>query len=235
MRVYKNKKVSVVMPAYNEAENIATAVKAFKEIPLVDEVVVVDNNSKDGTAALATSAGARVVKEEKQGYGHACQRALREATGEYIILVEPDGTFEPRDIYKFLEYSNEFDFVLGTRTSKVLIWKGANMGHFLKWGNWGLGKLIEILYGGPALTDVGCTYRLIKKDALLRIQDKFTVGESHFSPEMMILALKNKIPTIEIPVNYKGRKGTSKITGKKRDAFVLGLRMLKLIFEYKFK
>lgn len=231
--MYQGKKVSVVMPAYNEGEFIFEAVRAFRELPVVDEVVVIDNNSRDDTHRQALDAGARVVREERQGYGHACRRALREAAGDYIILVEPDGTFEAHDVYKFLEYSREFDFVLGTRTSSVLIWEGANMGHFLKWGNWGLGKLIQVLYGGPALTDVGCTYRLIKRQALERIQERFTVGKSHFSPEMMILALQEGIPTIEIPVNYKGRRGTSKITGKKKDAFVLGLRMLWLIFKYK--
>jgi glycosyltransferase involved in cell wall biosynthesis len=233
--MYLGKRVSVVMPAYNEAESISEAVEAFRELPVVDEVVVVDNNSRDETARLAEEAGARVVREERQGYGYACRRALKEATGEYIVLVEPDGTFEARDVRKFLEYTHEFDFILGTRTSSVLVWEGANMGHFLKWGNWGLGKLIQILYDGPALTDVGCTYRLIKREALETMQERFTVGGSHFSPEMMILALKCGIPTIEIPVNYKGRKGTSKITGKKKDAFLVGLKMLRLIFEYLWK
>ena len=232
--MYKGKKVSVVMPAYNEEEYIAKAVKEFSSIPEVDEVIVVNNNSTDRTKELAIKAGAIVVDEEKQGYGYACQRALKEASGDLIILVEPDGTFSAHDIEKFLAYSNDFDFVIGSRTSKEMIHEGANMGKFLKWGNWALAKMIEVLFNGPSLTDVGCTYRLIKRDALEKIKDKFTVGGSHFSPEMMILAIRSRIPMIEIPVNYKERKGSSKITGRKWAAFKLGLRMIKLILSYRF-
>ncbi len=232
--MYKNKKVSVVMPAYNEEEHIAIAVSDFKSQPYVDEVVVVNNNSRDNTKKLALNAGAIVVDEIRQGYGYACQRALVENSGDYIILVEPDGTFSAHDIEKLLAYSNDFDFVIGTRTSKEMIWEGANMGKFLKWGNWTVAKMIELLYNAPSLTDVGCTYRLIKREALLKIKDKFSVGRSHFSPEMMILAIKSEISMIEIPVNYKKRKGESKITGRMWPAFKLGLVMIKLIISYRF-
>ncbi len=231
--MYKNEKVSVVMPAFNEEENIANAVKDFRSVPGVDEVIVVDNKSTDSTNEKAVKAGARVVIEEKQGYGHACQRALKEAGGDIIILVEPDGTFSANDVEKFLAYCNDFEFVVGTRTSREMIYEGANMGAFLKWGNWSLGKLIEILFNGPSLTDVGCTYRLIKKKALERINDKFTVGGSHFSPEMIILAIKTRIPMIEIPVSYMQRRGESKITGRKWPAFKLGIIMIKTIIRYR--
>jgi glycosyltransferase involved in cell wall biosynthesis len=233
--MFNKKKVSVVMPAYNEEKHIKQAVREFISIKYVDEVVVVDNNSKDNTYALAKNAGARVVKEANQGYGFACRRALREATGDLIILVEPDGTFDPKDINKLLAYADDFEMVLGTRTTKELIWKGANMGMFLKWGNWFLGKMIEVLYTGPSLSDVGCTYRLIKREALEKIKNKFTVGKSHFSPEMMILALKNRIRVVEIPVNYKPRRGESKITGRKWPAFKLGLIMIGLILKMRIK
>lgn len=233
--MFNGKEVSVVMPAYNEEEYIGNAVKDFKKLKYVDEVVVVNNNSTDSTEEIAKGAGARVVKEERQGYGFACRRAMEEAKGFYILLVEPDGTFDPEDILKFLAYSKDFDFVIGTRTTKELIWKGSNMDFFLRWGNWFLSKMLEWLYNGPHLSDVGCTYRLIKRPFLEKIQGKFTVGGSHFSPEMMILALKNRIKTVEIPVNYMPRKGESKITGKKPKAFKLGLRMIKLIISYLFK
>jgi len=231
--MFNDRKVSVVMPAYNEEEAIYKVVKDFKNNRYVDEVIVVDNNSEDRTAELAKKAGAKVVKEKKQGYGYACRRALNEASGDFIILVESDDTFLSRDILKFLAYTDDFDFILGTRTSKELVWKGANMGSFLKWGNWFVAKLIEFLYNGPSLTDAGCTYRLIKKEALEKIKNKFRVGGSEFSPEMIILAIKNGIKTIEIPVNYRKRKGESKITGKKWSALLLGLRMIKLIISYR--
>src|SRR2546430_270577 len=129
-------KASVVMPAYNEADGIAKVVREFLAIPEVDEVLVADNNSRDETAALARAAGARVVRESRQGYGFACRRALESATGDYVILAESDDTFRARDLYKFLAYAGEFDAVFGTRTSKTCIWAGSNMGPFLRYGNW---------------------------------------------------------------------------------------------------
>ena len=97
--MWKNKKVSVVFPAYNEEGNIATAVKDFLATDVVDELIVVDNNSKDNTAELAKKSGAKVIKETRQGYGWANRRGLKEAKGDIIITAEPDGTFIGRDIF----------------------------------------------------------------------------------------------------------------------------------------
>ncbi len=227
--MWKTFRISVVFPAYNEEPSIAKAIADFRELGVVDEIVVVDNNSRDRTAAEAAAAGARVITETQQGYGCAIRRGLREASGDLIVVCEPDGTFQAKDLWKFLAYCEEFDFVLGTRTSKALIWNGANMGYFLKWGNWAVGKLLEFLYNGPSLTDVGCTYRLIHREALLKIQDRLRVRASHFSPEMMLVAIKNGLSTVEIPVHYRPRVGVSKITGNKLRAFSLGLKMIALI------
>jgi len=231
--MYEGRKVSVVFPAYNEAAGIEAAVAEFLGSPYVDEVIVVDNNSTDGTAELAARAGARVVREPRQGYGFALQRGMREATGDLIILAEPDGTFTARDILKLLAYADDFDLVLGTRTARELIWREANMGWFLRVGNWAVAKLLQVLFGGPSLSDCGCTLRLIHRPALLRLVDRFTVGGSHFLPEMVILALADGLRVIEIPVNYRGRVGQSKITGSRIRALSVGLRMLGLIMAYR--
>jgi glycosyltransferase involved in cell wall biosynthesis len=231
--MYEGRKVSVVFPAYNEAAGIEAAVAEFLGSPYVDEVIVVDNNSTDGTAELAARAGARVVREPRQGYGFALQRGMREATGDLIILAEPDGTFTARDILKLLAYADDFDLVLGTRTTRELIWREANMGWFLRVGNWAVAKLLQVLFGGPSLSDCGCTLRLIHRPALLRLVDRFTVGGSHFLPEMVILALADGLRVIEIPVNYRGRVGQSKITGSRIRALSVGLRMLGLIMAYR--
>ena len=232
--MWHNKTISVVFPAYNEEENIERAIKDFFSTGIVDEIIVVDNNSKDKTASMAKKSRAKCILEKKQGYGHALQRGLREAAGDIIVTTEPDGTFLGRDLFKLLAYTEDFDVVFGTRTSKECIWDGANMNWFLRIGNWTVAKLLEYCFNGPSLTDIGCTYKLIKKEALKKIQKKFTVGGSHFSPEFMILCLKGGLKTVEIPVNYKKRIGTSKITGKTGKAFKLGLIMIGLILAYKF-
>ncbi len=227
--MWKGQKVSVVLPAFNEEGNIGKAAADFLALGLVDEVLVVDNNSTDATAERARAAGARVVTETKQGYGNAIRRGLREAGGELIAVCEPDGTFSADDMPKLLSYIGEFDMVLGSRTSRELLTRGANMGLFLKWGNWAVAKLLEFLFNGPSLTDVGCTYRMIHKEALAKIQDKFRVGASHFSPEMMLTAISSGLRVVEIPLHYGPRIGESKITGDPKKAFILGMRMIWLI------
>ena len=229
--MYCGESVVVGMPAYNESANIATAVTSFLNQEWVDDVVVVDNNSTDGTAKLAEEAGAVVIREPNQGYGYACRRALAEANeqGDLLVLVEPEGTFAARDIEKLLAYSNDFDFVVGTRTARELIWEGANMDPFLRWGNWFVGKILEVLHNTSSLTDVGCTFRLISSDAYEDIRDELTVGGSHFSPEMLVRVASSDTSMIEIPVNYRPREGTSKITGEFLPAFKLGLVMIVFI------
>ncbi len=233
--MYRGKTVSVVFPAYNEEENIRCAIEDFFIPDVVDEIVVVNNNSRDRTVEEASQTCARIVHESNQGYGYALRRGLREARGDLIITAEPDGTFVGRDIFKLLAYSDDFEMVCGTRTARELIWSGANMGWFLRFGNWAVAKMLEFLYNGPSLTDCGCTMRLIHREALLKIQDQFTVGGSHFLPEMVILALRKRIRIIEVPVNYRSRVGESKITGNFKGALRTGLRMIRLILSYKFK
>jgi glycosyltransferase involved in cell wall biosynthesis len=231
--MYGDQRVSVILPAYNEESHIRSAVDDFFATGVVDEVIVVDNNSRDRTAEEAARTQARVILEPAQGYGHALRRGLREATGDFLILAEPDGTFVGRDILKLLSYSEDFDMVCGTRTTRELIWEQANMGWFLRMGNWTVAKLIQFLHGGPSLTDCGCTLRLIRRPALELIRDRFTVGGSHFLPEMVILALKSRLRVIEVPVNYRGRVGESKITGNLKGALVTGTRMIGLILWYR--
>jgi glycosyltransferase involved in cell wall biosynthesis len=231
--VWQGHRVSVVFPAYNEEAAIAAAVRDFGSIEAVDEVLVVDNNSHDATARVARSAGARVVREPSQGYGNALRRGLAEARGEYVVLAEPDGTFIGKDVLKLLAYADDFDLVLGTRTTRELIWHGANMGWQLRWGNWIVAKLLQVLFDGPSLSDCGCTLRLIRRAAADHLLPRFTVGGSHFLPEMVCLALLEGQKLVEVPVNYRDRVGESKITGSMATAIRVGLHMIAVILRYR--
>lgn len=225
--------VSVVLPAYNEEPGIAAAVRDFRSVADVDEVIVVNNRSTDATETRALEAGARVVREdERQGYGAALTRGLRSATGDLIILAEPDGTFVARDVHKLLAYADDFDMVCGTRTTPQLIWNGANMGFALRWGNTLLAKVIELVYGGPSLSDCGCTLRLIHRSAWQKLDPHITVTGSHFLPEMVILALRLRLSIIEVPVNYRAREGVSKITGTWKGTVSTAWRMAGLIVKH---
>lgn len=233
--MYDSQKVSVIFPAYNEEKYIRAAIEDFSIPGVVDEIVVVNNNSKDRTLAEAAQTTARVVLETQQGYGHALRRGLQEAQGDIIIMAEPDGTFSGKDVFKLLAYADEFDMVCGTRTTRELIWKEANMGWFLRQGNWLVAKFLMVLYGTSSLSDCGCTLRLIHRPALYKFIAELTVGESHFLPEMLILAVKHKVTFIEIPVNYRGRIGESKITGSFKGAIHTGLKMIGLIISRRFR
>jgi glycosyltransferase involved in cell wall biosynthesis len=233
--MWNDQTVSVVLPTYTERETIRACIDGFVATGYVDEVIVVNNNAEPGTSAEIALTGAREVMETTQGYGAAIQRGLTEAAGDLILICEPDDTFEPKDILKLLAYSADFDFVLGSRTAKELIWDGANMGLFLKWGNFAVAKLIEVLFNTATLTDVGCTLRLIKRDACRRMQPYFTIKAGHFSPEMMLIACVLDISLVQIPVNYRSRMGVSTITGTNWKAFRVGLQMIKLILAYKWR
>ena len=231
--MWNGENVSVVLMTYAERDSIRSVIDGFFATGVVDEVVVVDNNSRDGTARCAQAAGARVVQESRQGYGYALRRGMAEAQGEYVVLAEPDGTFMGKDVMKLLTYADDFDLVLGTRTTRELIWRGANMGWQLRWGNWVVAKLMQVLFGGPSLSDCGCTLRLIRRPAVQRLLPRLTVGGSHFLPEMVCLAMLHRQRLIEVPVNYRHRVGESKITGSMQTALRVGARMLVIIVRYR--
>jgi hypothetical protein len=132
-----------------------------------------------------------------------------------------------------LAFADEFDIVLGTRTTRELIWHGANMGWQLRWGNWLVAKLLQVLFDGPSLSDCGCTLRLIRRRALDSLLPRFTVGGAHFLPEMVCLALLSRFRLVEVPVNYRDRVGQSKITGSRATALRVGWRMARLILRYR--
>jgi glycosyltransferase involved in cell wall biosynthesis len=225
--------VSVVLMTYAERDSIRGVIEGFFATGLVDEVLVVDNNAQRGTREEVAKTRARLVHEQRQGYGHATRRGLLEARGDVIILAEPDGTFLPEDMLKLLVYSAECDAVFGTRTTRELIWAGANMAPFLRWGNWAVAKLIEVLFNTSHLSDVGCTYRLLRKDTARHVASKMTVGGSHAGAEIMLLTILSGARFVEVPVNYLPRVGVSSVTGNQLRAIFVGLRMIELILRFR--
>jgi glycosyltransferase involved in cell wall biosynthesis len=238
---WRGGRISVVFPTYNERDSIRAAICDFAATNVVDEILVINNNAAPGTseevaAAMADAPNGTVVREvhePRQGYGFAIQRGLREASGDYIVVSEPDGTFLGRDTFKLLAYVDDFDVVYGSRTARTFIWRGANMGAWLRWGNWGVAKLMEFLFNSTNLTDVGCTMRLVRREALARFDGEFTVGGSAFGPEMMLLSLLHGLRVIQVPVNYLPRVGVSSVTGDVRKAVLLGVWMIGLVLRYR--
>jgi hypothetical protein len=227
--MWRGKTVSVALPTYNEKESIRQCIDDFFATGVVDEVIVCNNNAAAGTSEEVALTSAREVKEPRQGYGWSCRRAMAEATGDLIVLAEPDGSFSAKDIHKLLSYADDFDVVLGSRTNRELIWTGANMGWFMKWGNWAVAKYLELLFNSTTMSDVGCTMRLIDRATLECITPAFAVGGSHFGPEMQMLCILSGARVVQIPVNYRQRIGQSMVCGSRRVAFALGCQMIALI------
>lgn len=231
--MWNGREVSVVLMTYAERDSIREIIDRFYATGLVDEVLVVNNNAQAGTDEEVRRTRARLVHEVRQGYGHATRRGLLEARGEIIVLSEPDGTFRPEDILKLLVYSDECDAVFGTRTTRELIWAGANMALFLRWGNWAVAKLIEALFNTTHLSDVGCTYKLLRRPTARQIAAKMAVGGSHAGAEITLLTVTCGARFVEVPVNYLPRVGVSSVTGRPAAALAVGLRMILLVLRFR--
>ncbi|HEV2429426.1 MAG TPA: glycosyltransferase family 2 protein [Thermoplasmata archaeon] len=237
---WSGKKATVVLTAYDDELAIGEAVKEFRALPSIGPIVVVDNNSSDRTAEVARANGATVYAETRQGYGYACMGGLRYAldhtTEEIVVLAEGDMTFFAEDLEKMLPYLANCDMVLGTRTTRILTSAGSQMDWFLAWGNLFLAFLIRLRYwdttflGRARLTDVGCTFRIIRRDALARIVDDLTVGGHYFSPHMILIAFRHNLSIIEVPIRFRKRVGLSKGAGGSRArAARIGIEMVREI------
>jgi glycosyltransferase involved in cell wall biosynthesis len=229
-----NKTIKVIIPAYNEENAI---VKVIQDIPsIVDEIIVVDNNSSDQTAKNAREAGAKVLTELKRGYGYACLKGMdyiKTLSEKPAIIVFLDGDFSdyPEGLSKLIApiINNNIDFVIGARVSEFR--EQGSMTSPQIFGNW-LATILMSLFFNSKFTDLG-PFRAIKYDKLLalKMEDK-TYG---WTVEMQLKALKNNYSYLEIPVKYKNRIGVSKVSGTIKGAIFAGVNILYWIFKYSFK
>tara|TARA_B110000037_G_C17076620_1_gene488131 strand:- start:791 stop:1507 length:717 start_codon:yes stop_codon:yes gene_type:complete len=226
---------SIILPTFNEDQNIKNFIENLEKLEINKEIIVIDNNSTDNTCQEIKKTNAKYFFENKQGYGYALKRGLSEAKGDYLITCEPDGTFNSEDLYKFLLYLDKFECVFGTRTSKSMITNGAKMGPFLRYGNIIVAKFLEYMFFGPSITDVGCSFKAFSKEAYLKVENELKVNDSTFQPELMINFILKKCAIVEIPVFYNCRIGYSKITYDFISSFSLGIKMILLIIKLRIK
>ncbi len=228
-------KVSVVIPAYNEEESIGFVVEDFKD--RVDEVLVVNNSSRDNTAQVAAAAGARVETAKLIGYGDTIRYGLDRAIGDILVVVEADHSFKSRDLRKLLTYLKDADMVVGTRTTRELVEQGTNMRGLVRWGNVIEAKFVEALWWGhqPRFTDVGCTYRALWRETYQAIRPLLHAVGPELAPEMMIAVLQVNKRIIEVPVSYHERLGgESKHSANYFKISQTALRMLRTILRHRF-
>lgn len=225
--MWNGQRLAVVLPTYNEHLSIADCIRSFESLGIVDEILVVNNNAHPDTSPAVASTTAREVHESTQGYGAAIRRGLAETTDfDLVCVCEPDGTFDPADLMKLLPFTSDVDVVFGSRTVQTFILSGANMGWFLRWGNWAVAKLAEVLYNTVYLSDVGCTFRVLKRSAVDEMTPDFVGNASAFGFEMMLHAARRRMTMVQVPVKYQPRVGESSVTGDFGKALTLGLRMI---------
>ena len=223
----------VALTAYNDEESIAQSVADFRNHPLVRRVVVVDNNSKDNTATLAGRAGAIVAHETAPGYGRCVYRCFQEALAtrdaDLIVLCEGDMTFRAKDLEKLIAYVDHADIVNGTRIVEQLREYSTQLSTFMYYGNFFVGKLLELKHlGRGTFTDVGTTYKLIRRRSLERLMPALNPAVNlEFNAHFLDLALSSGERVVECPITFHPRVGVSK-GGNVNNlrALRVGLRMI---------
>ncbi len=216
--------VSVVIPCLNEAQSIEACVRSAQAVlaenRIEGEVVVADNGSEDDSAALATAAGARVVREERRGYGSAYLAGFAAARGTYIITADADQTYDFAEIPHFVaQLENGSDMVIGNRMNNIL--PGAMPWLHRYIGNPILSGFLNLLYRS-GVHDAHCGMRALRRDTLPRLRLQSTGME--FASEMVVRAVKEKLKVTEFDIEYHPREGESKLS-----SFNDGWRHLKLL------
>lgn len=226
--------IKVIIPAYNEADSITHVIKAIPEI--VNEVIVVSNNSTDDTEVNAKNAGATVLKETNKGYGYACLKGMEYIANQttkpdIIVFLDGDYSDYPEELTKIIApiINEDLDFVIGARVKELR--EDGSMTMPQIFGNW-LATTLMSLFFNAKFTDLG-PFRAIKYNKLLALnmEDK-TYG---WTVEMQLKALKQKLSYTETPVNYRNRIGVSKVSGTVKGAIFAGAKILGWIFKYSIK
>ena len=204
----------MVTPCYNEEEGIAVVLSDMPDC--VDEVVVVDNNSTDGTARVARELGARVVYEPQVGYGAAYKAGFRAATGDIIVTMDGDATYPRTFIPVLLDVMSEegIDFITCDRTGHRAEGAGTVLRRF---GNWVL-NFTQFALFGIRLHDSQTGMWVFRRSILPRLS--LTSDGMALSEEIKIEAFRQRdLVCRELPIYYKARVGESKLN-LWRDGFV---------------
>ena len=225
-------RISVIIPAHNEAESIGLVIS---EIPagLVAEIVVVNNASTDATAARAAAAGATVLAEPVPGYGRACLCGLAYVLAQtpppdIVVFLDGDHSDYPDQLPALLAplLAGAADMVIGSRALGQRE-RGALLPQ-QRFGNWLAAWLLRYRFG-TTTTDLG-PFRAILTPALVGLYMADTTYG--WTVEMQVKAARQGLRVVEVPVRYRRRIGTSKISGTVRGTLGAGYKILGTIFRH---
>ncbi len=226
------KNIFVIIPAFNEVNAVGLVVEAIPK-NMVEEIIVVDNNSKDNTAAIAKKHGATVLFEPKGGYGYACLKGLeylknKATPPEIVVFMDADFSDFPEEMGNIIQpiLDKKADLVIGSRDLGQR--ENGSMTIPQIFGNWLATKLIYLFYS-VKFTDLG-PFRAITWEALEAI--KMTDKTYGWTVEMQVKVAKKGLKSVEVPVNYRNRIGVSKVSGTIKGTILAGYKIITTIFRY---
>lgn len=217
--------VSVIIPAFNEEESIGKVIAAIPE--WVDDIIVVDNASTDGTAEAAGSAGARIVPESRPGYGSACLAGIAALDDpDIVVFLDADFSDHPDEMDRLVDpiVEGRADIVIGSRVLGTRE-PGALVPH-ARFGNLLACTLIRLFWGAK-FTDLG-PFRSVRRSTLEMLDMRDT--NYGWTVELQVKAARDGFSIIEAPVSYRRRIGRSKISGTVKGTVLAGTKILSTIF-----
>jgi len=232
--VYRERKIfiDVIIPAYNEQESIAKVIGDIDR-NLIREVIVVNNNSSDLTEMNASTAGATVLNEMKQGYGAACLKGMeyiksKSTPPDIVVFLDADYSDHPEEMQQLIEpiLNEEADLVIGARALDKR--ERGSMTPQQVFGNWLATRLLLMIYK-TKFTDLG-PFRAVRWDKLLTLN--MCDEDYGWTVEMQLKAAKQKLKCAEVPVSYRRRIGVSKISGTVNGTLKAGYKIITTIFKY---
>lgn len=204
-----SRQLSVILPCLNEEGSIGSAIlkiqNVFNRYNLNGEIIVVDNGSTDNSASIANQYSIKYIYESNRGYGNAYLAGISQAQGRYLIMVDPDNSYDVTEIPKFLKELEQVDFVIGSRYLGQ-IKKGA-----MPWSHKYIGNpIIRLMLrlNGLRIKETSTGFVGIRRESLDRLNLKSTGME--FSSELLVKANKY-LRLKEIPITYNCRIGRSKL------------------------
>lgn len=213
--------VTVLIPAYNEQDSIASVVTGLRDRHSEFEVLVLDDGSTDATADRAEEAGARVIRRGTNlGYGAALKEGMRQARGEFVLFMDADGQHRPEEIEKLLGLLPDSDMVVGSRPREVLL-------RSRSWGKWALAKTAEYL-AQREIPDLNSGFRILRREAGLHYLPLLPNGFS-LTTTLTLAMMKDGREVRYVPIEADHRQGGMSQVRMVRDGMGSLLLILRVI------
>lgn len=220
--------LSVVIPAMNEAEGIGATLSeirtALADAKIAHELIVVDDGSTDGTGEQARRGGARVIRSERnRGYGASLKRGIAAASADWIVIIDADGTYPAEAIPRLIERRGDADMVVGARTGADvhIPWERRPAKRILK-------ALAEYL-SGIEIPDLNSGLRLFRRDDARALDNILPSGFSFTTTITLAFACRDR-EIRYVPIDYRKRRGTSKIRARHFNQFLVLIVRLVVLF-----